>query len=68
MGTWEEVAMVYTCPVCGEKVERELLMFISHTEKHIADEISRKHPEWGKDDGVCNKCIDHYRKQMKGGK
>jgi hypothetical protein len=31
--------MKFICPTCGEALERELLIIIPHTEKHIVDEI-----------------------------
>lgn len=58
--------MEYTCPVCSQSVERELLVFIDHTEQHIVDEIKKKHPEWVGKNGVCRKCLDHFRQMMKG--
>ena len=58
--------MKYKCDVCGKSVEGDLLVYINHTEKHIIEEIQSVHPEWIHEDGVCHKCIDYYRKQMKG--
>jgi len=59
------VPMEYTCSICGDKVGKELLLFIDHTESHIVDEIKAKHPEWD-EGGVCKKCIEYYRKQIGG--
>jgi hypothetical protein len=59
--------MTYTCPVCGEKVKRDLMAFVDHTEAHIVEEIKKKHPEWVEKDGMCARCIEHYRDEMKGG-
>ena len=58
--------MTYKCSVCGESVEDDLLVYINHTEKHIADEIQANHPDWAGEDGICNKCVEYYRKQMQG--
>ncbi len=58
--------MEYTCPTCGMKIDRDLMVFISHTEEHIAEEIMKKHPEWRKGNGVCKKCLEYYKKEMKG--
>jgi hypothetical protein len=52
--------------MCGKKVQRELMVFISHTEDHIAEEIKKKHPEWKEESGVCRKCLDYYKEQLKG--
>ncbi len=43
----------YTCPTCGESVERDLLVFLHHTDQHIIEAIKKDHPEWVKDDGTC---------------
>ena len=56
--------MDYVCPVCGEHLPRDILVVIPHTEKHIVDEIKKKHPEWIESNGVCNKCYEHYKKEM----
>ena len=58
--------MEYTCSVCNKNVEGDLLVYINHTEEHIIDEIRTKHPEWETKDGLCKKCVDYYRQQMKG--
>ena len=58
--------MEYKCSVCKEEVEGDLLIYVDHTEKHIVDEIKANHPQWAESDGMCKKCIDHYRNQMKG--
>ena len=58
--------MDYQCSVCDEKVKGGLLVYIDHTEKHIVDEIKAKHPEWAEKDGICPKCVDYFKEQMKG--
>ena len=59
--------MKYQCSVCGEKVDDNLVVYISHTEKHIIDEIKNSHPEWAAQSGVCEKCIEYYKAQFRGG-
>jgi len=58
--------MEYKCSVCKNEVEGDLLVYIDHTEKHIMDEIKASHPDWVEKDGVCQKCIDYYKNQLKG--
>ena len=58
--------MEYQCSVCKETVQGDLLVYIDHTEKHIMDEIKANHPDWVEKDGVCHKCVDYYKGQMKG--
>ena len=58
--------MEYKCSTCSEKVDGDLLVYIDHTEQHIMDEIKVSHPEWEETDGICQKCVDYYKGQMKG--
>ncbi len=58
--------MSYKCSVCGKTVSADLSKFVQHTERHIVDLIKKQHPDWVEDNGVCRKCMDYYRKQMKG--
>ena len=58
--------MEYKCSVCSDQVKGDLLVFINHTEGHIVDEIKAKHPEWVEADGICQKCVDYFKGQMKG--
>lgn len=56
----------YACSVCDQKVERDLIKYIHHTELHIIDEIKKKHPDWNCSDGLCPKCLECFRKAMRG--
>jgi len=58
--------MKYECGVCGQVVEGDSLKFIDHNEQHIVDLVKTKHPDWQEKDGVCGKCVDYYRDQIKG--
>jgi len=56
----------YKCATCGARVERDLVAFIKHTDKHVIEAIQKDHPEWVAKDGVCHKCLDYYKKEIKG--
>ncbi len=58
--------MEYKCSTCKEDIDGDLLVYIDHTEGHIMEEIRLIHPEWVEDDGLCQKCVDYYKNQMKG--
>ena len=58
--------MSYSCSVCGESVEGDLVVFTDHTEDHIVEEIKKAHPEWSSDSGTCERCVAYYRSQLKG--
>jgi len=57
--------MDYVCPVCKKIMERELLVIIPHTEEHIMNEIKKKRPHWVDRDGICRKCYEYYKDQMR---
>ena len=56
--------MDFICPTCGKSLPRDIQVVLPHTEKHIIEEIKKKHPEWAESDGVCKKCYEYYKKQM----
>jgi hypothetical protein len=54
----------YVCPTCGEKMERDLSLFMDHTDKHIVEEVKKAHPAWVTPDGYCAKCLEHFKKAL----
>ena len=58
--------MGYQCAACHQVVTGDLVAYIDHTEKHIVDLIKHDHPEWAEKDGICQKCIEYYRAEIKG--
>ncbi len=56
----------YTCPTCGEKMERDLSLFMEHTDKHIVDEVRKQNPAWVTKEGYCPKCLEYFKSQMTG--
>jgi hypothetical protein len=47
-------------------MERDLLLFIGHTDTHILQELKKRHPEWITQEGYCPQCLDHLRAAMRG--
>lgn len=56
----------YQCPICGEKISRDLALFLDHGNQHVIDSIRKAHPEWDRGDGVCAQCVDYYQKVLRG--
>lgn len=56
----------YRCPLCDREMERNLILFLDHTEQHIIDRIKEAHPEWVEADGVCKPCAEYYKKELSG--
>jgi hypothetical protein len=57
-------AAEYTCGVCGEPVDGDLLAFLHHTDQHILDALRELHPEWVDSDGQDSTLKDYYRAQL----
>ncbi|MDA2917310.1 hypothetical protein MYX64_10815 [Nitrospinae bacterium AH_259_B05_G02_I21] len=60
----EEATATYTCPTCEEAVERNLLVFLRHTDQHIIETLKALHPEWVEADGESPAVLDFYRAQL----
>lgn len=58
--------MVYTCAVCWDKVDGDIVTFQNHTNDHIIELVKKDHPEWIEKDGICKKCFDYYESEIKG--
>ena len=54
----------FICPICDKELPRELRTVVPHTNRHIIEAIKGKHPEWVDKEGICEKCYDHYKKQL----
>ncbi len=59
---------IYVCPTCGERMERDLLLFMQHTDAHILELLKKSHPDWITHDGYCPKCLAHYQAAKRGEK
>lgn len=55
----------FICQTCDKTMSRDLSIIIPHTETHIIDVIKRKHPEWVGTDGICKRCYEYYKQQMR---
>lgn len=60
----QEATATYTCPTYGEVMERDILAFLSHTDRHILEALKGFHPEWMEADGESPKVLDFYRAQL----
>ena len=57
---------LYRCPLCEKTMERNLVLYLDHTQAHIMDRIKEEHPEWVAADGVCAPCREYYTRQLSG--
>ena len=56
----------YQCPLCGKQMDRDLILFLDHTNQHVIDRIKKSHPEWIAENGACEPCVAYYRLQISG--
>ena len=56
----------YKCPLCGKMMNRDLGIFLEHTNEHIIDKIKESHPEWIESDGACQMCVDYMKMELSG--
>lgn len=54
----------YICPTCGEPIERDLLVFLRHTDQHILEALKALHPDWVEADGESPAVLKFYRAQL----
>ncbi len=54
----------YICPTCGEPIERDLLVFLRHTDQHILETLKAIHPDWIEADGESPAVLKFYRAQL----
>jgi hypothetical protein len=47
-------------------MDRDLILFLQHTDHHIIEEIKKTNPHWVSSDGACRECVDYYRRQFSG--
>jgi hypothetical protein len=57
--------MDFVCPTCNKTIPYDLKTIVPHTEEHIIEVIKKKHPDWVKRDGICKKCYDYYKSQLR---
>jgi hypothetical protein len=43
----------------------DIVLFREHVDKHIVDIIKKDHADWVEDSGICPRCYNYYKKQLK---
>jgi hypothetical protein len=47
-------------------MDRDLVVFLDHTNQHVIDRIKQAHPEWITENGACQPCVAYYEGQLSG--
>ncbi|MCQ9208616.1 MAG: hypothetical protein NG712_04475 [Omnitrophica bacterium] len=55
----------HKCQICQRDVDDSLSLAHIKAEEYIIKLISQDHPEWNKDKGACNLCLEYYRELIK---
>ena len=55
----------FVCPTCNKRMPRDLQIIVPHTEEHIVNAMKKEYPDWVEADGICKKCYDFYKHQMR---
>jgi len=48
------------CPLCGERVDADILEYHRSIEEHVLDVIRAHNPSWVLPDGTCPKAKEYY--------
>lgn len=54
----------YRCPICNGEVERDLTVYLCHTDEHMIETLKELHPNWVSEDGTCEKCKNYLYEQL----
>lgn len=60
-----KMKQTHTCQICGRKIDDTLSLAHIRAEEYIIELIRRDHPEWNKDRGTCDLCVEYYRELIK---
>jgi hypothetical protein len=55
----------HICQICGREINDAVGLAHIKAEEYILELIRRDHPEWDKEKGTCNLCIEYYRELIK---
>lgn len=55
----------YVCQICNRSIDEEIALTHVKSEEYLIELIRKDHPEWKKEEGTCDKCIDYYRELIK---
>ncbi|MBU0468273.1 MAG: hypothetical protein KKD07_09965 [Candidatus Omnitrophica bacterium] len=58
--------MEYKCDLCKKSISGGVLPYSEHVEDHIMELIKARHPDWVETDGICKKCYEYYKNELRG--
>src|SRR6266540_4256360 len=58
----EQTMEMVKCPLCGMEVPDLMYPLHEATDKLVINRMRNKFPGWQAEDGVCEPCLDRFRK------
>ena len=55
----------HECQICRKLVDDSVGLAHIKTEEYIIELIRKDHPEWDKNKGTCDLCLEYYRELIK---
>ncbi|MBU3933757.1 MAG: hypothetical protein KKH11_03735 [Candidatus Omnitrophica bacterium] len=55
----------HKCQICGREIDDAVGLAHVKAEEYLIELIRRDHPEWNKDMGTCDLCLEYYRELIK---
>ena len=63
----EDVMKMMKCPLCGMEVPELMYALHEATDQLIINRMQNSFPGWQTEDGVCEPCLERFRKLEAGG-
>jgi len=55
----------HKCQICARNIDDSVALAHIKAEEYLIELIRRDHPEWNKEKGTCNLCLEYYRELIK---
>ncbi len=55
----------HKCQICGRKIDDSVGLAHIKAEEYFIELIRKEHPEWDKNKGTCDLCLEYYRELIK---
>jgi len=55
----------HKCQICGREIDDAVGLAHVRAEEYLIELIRRDHPQWKKDMGTCDLCLEYYRELIK---
>jgi ribosomal protein L34E len=60
-----KVSKKYKCHICERDIDESVAISHVKAEEYLINLIKKDHPQWQKDNDICQECLEYYRKLVK---